>query len=612
MTASPGVSLHETDVRADSGTRMRKYVNILWMISYCCWTFAAENSVSELRIQHWERCGDLFDVNQVQICMTISGDVNEKTITRFNHKIVPTAQIHKEKHFWRVTLTRTAMTSGPLWLEQNDRKSNAVWVSRGDSHVLAAREGEVVKNADGIETYLNLVSLIIEERYDGLRESQALAKKYNATLVGAIPPLNLYQLRLPAANLIERDALILRLGSEVQVDAVVIEETSAEKSLEGDGVEEKLPEQNHHERTANRFLDAVDFYRRRGVKNNQPVKIGIIERNIDFDSPDFRDYLGGCHGDPPRTCIYSRDGDSPDSHGSTVVGVFAAAWNNGGNDGFLRGLETSASRFDIIVDRNSDAGVTANIAASVNLVEDGVKLLNWSWGFHRIGTKNLANEMLDSAVRSGVAMSGYEELLEEFFLWLRHKHPDVIVVNSAGNGSAFSGQDEYRLPSSLVTEQLLVIAGHELNKSGDELSKSTKAAVTDPSFAIRRNSSNLDARVDISAAACSQGSVAKIEDKAKMHCGTSYAAPLVAATIAAMQSINPALTPEQIRLLLRRSAMAIGPESDFEAPEADDLTAPILPSERDQQLNHREIGRSARLDMYKALDLAAQSVESAR
>jgi len=46
--------------------------------------------------------------------------------------------------------------------------------------------------------------------------------------------------------------------------------------------------------------------------------------------------------------------------------------------------------------------------------------------------------------------------------------------------------------------------------------------------------------------------------------------------------------------------------------DADDLTAPILSSERRYQLNDKHIGRSARLDMQKALDLAAQSRDRER
>ena len=336
-----------------------------------------------------------------------------------------------------------------------------------------------------------------------------------------------------------------------------------------------------------------------------PIKIGVIERNVDFDSPDFSDYLGDCRRDIKRLCLYARDAEKPESHGSTVAGIFAAAWKNGGNSGFLRGLDTTGPGFDVIVDRNSDAGITANIAASVNMVEDGVRVLNWSWGIHRIGAKNVAGREVDSLVRSGLAMSGYEELLEEFFLWLRMKHPDVIVINSAGNGASFSGMDEYRLPSSFVTEQLLVVGGHER-------SQRKNAKVDDPDYVVKRGASNIDMRVDITAAACVHSSTLQRDAEGEKHCGTSYATPLVAGLVAAMLSINPDLEPEQLRILLRRSAMTIGKETDFEPADADDLTSPILPSERDNQLNHPDVGHSARLDMLKALDLAVQSLERVR
>jgi hypothetical protein len=53
--------------------------------------------------------------------------------------------------------------------------------------------------------------------------------------------------------------------------------------------------------------------------------------------------------------------------------------------------------------------------------------------------------------------------------------------------------------------------------------------------------------------------------------------------------------------------MTIGENHDFERMDGEDLTAPILPSERSYQLNDKDVGRSARLDMQKALDLAEQS-----
>jgi hypothetical protein len=428
-------------------------------------------------------------------------------------------------------------------------------------------------------------------------------------VVGAIPPLNTYQLRLPVKNLNERDAMVLRLGSEVGVDAVVIEESAAENEQEPRKTPEQKRPQNR-EWAANRFLDAVDYYRERipagqRTGKKQPVRIGIIERAVDFDAPHFAEYLQPCDPHKQRTCLYARDADKPDNHGSSVAGILAAHASDARDQGFLSALDGTGPGFEVIVERNSDAGITANIAASVNLVEDGARILNWSWGIHRIGTVDVEGEPVDSLLRSGIAMSGYEELLEEFFLWLRREHPDGLVINSAGNGSAHSGRDDYRLPSSFITEQLLVVGGHERNDQ-------QKVSVEHPDYVRKRKSSNVDMRVDITAAACTRAATLDSEQRGDVHCGTSYATPLVAGAVGAMLSVNPELEPDQVRELLRRSAMTIGRDSDFEPAEADDLTAPILPSERGYRLDDNDVGRSARLDMRKALELTVKSLENTR
>ncbi|KAA0694768.1 peptidase S8 and S53 subtilisin kexin sedolisin [Halopseudomonas laoshanensis] len=568
---------------------------------------ASALSAQPLRVEQLQRCGDRLQAEVQEFCLRVTGLGDSGWQARLNGTPLKQQAMEYQDGQVRIQVKAAEAESGPLWFEQDGQASNPIWLSLNSSHVVAATDQEVVKNMDGLTTYVDLISVIIEESHNGAKESRRLAEKYGAQVVGAIPPLNTYQLRLPATNLDERDALVLRLGSEVSVDAVVIEESGAEESVESETARE--PAADDEEWASNRFLDAVNFYQRRlpregGDIETHPIRIGVIERDVDFDSPDFADYLGDCRSGGPRTCVYARDADQPDGHGTTVAGVFAAAWNGGGNSGFLRGLDKVGPGFEVIVERNSDAGITANIAASVNLVEDGVRVLNWSWGIHRVGAIDINGKEVDSLVRSGIAMSGYEELLEEFFLWLRREHPGVVVVNSAGNASSYSGRDEYRLPSSFVTDQLFVVGGHERSDKD--------VAVDDPEYAIKRSASNIDMRVDVTAAACVLGSTKEKGQRGDVHCGTSYATPLVAGLLAAMMSIDPELEPEQLRMLLRRSAMTIGEEYDFEPVEADDLTAPILPSERANDLNHPDVGRSARLDMYKALDLAVQSLERVR
>tara|TARA_R100001143_G_scaffold18846_1_gene20468 strand:- start:80 stop:1831 length:1752 start_codon:yes stop_codon:yes gene_type:complete len=557
-----------------------------------------------LRIKDLQRCGDLFSTEQLTYCLRSEGLDSGNLEVRLSGKAVDIRQ--EDGGRLRLTLSPDGHQSGPLWLEQGGRRSNPVWLTLNGSHVLAAGPDAVAKNMDGLTTYVNLVSLIIEEDHDGLEESQRLATKYGAEVVGAIAPLNTYQLRLPASNLTERDALVLRLGSETSVDAVVVEESGAEEPVE----EDQQSKPRNSEWVANRFLDAVDFYLHRLPAkkppiSTHPVRIGIVERDVDFDSPEFAAYLGPCDPAKPRTCVYARDAASPADHGTSVTGILAARSVDPGDSGFLSALEPASSGFEVIVERNSDAGITANVAASVNLVEDGVRVLNWSWGIHRVGTLDVDGEEIDSLVRSGVAMSGYEELLEEFFLWLRREHPDVVVVNSAGNGSAHSGQDDYRLPSSFITEQLLVVGAHQRDFTKN-------VPVEHPSYVTKRPSSNIDMRVDITASACTRAATLEPGKRGEVHCGTSYATPMVTGVVGAMLSINPALEPEQLRELLRRSALTIGRNSDFEAVEGDDLTAPILPSERSYRLDNQDIGRSARLDMRKALELTIDSLQHVR
>jgi hypothetical protein len=564
------------------------------------------HAAEPLRITQLQRCGDLLQQDASQYCLRTRGLSEGELQVHLGDTPLTAERIERDGQSLRLDLPKGP--SAPLWLQQGERRSNPVWLSRGSSQVQAAGPSEVAKNMDGLTTYLDLVSLLIEEKHDGRTEAERLAKRYGAKVVGAIPPLNVYQLRLPAKNLIERDALILRLGSEASVDAVIVEESAPEKGEESEHSE--APEQpSDDEWAANRFADAVNYYQRRipakqAPVATKPVRIGVIERNVDFDAPDFADQLGGCQPDK-RTCLYARDSDQPDNHGSTVAGILAAHPERGGNSGFLRALDDAGPGFEVIVERNSDAGITANVAASVNLVEDGVRVLNWSWGIHRVGARNVAGDEVDSLIRSGLAMSGYEELLEEFFLWLRREHPDVVVINSAGNGAAFSGTDEYRLPSSFITDQLLVVGGHQRSQKQD-------VAVDDPDYVIKRSSSNIDMRVDITASACTRASTLGDGERGEVHCGTSYATPMVAGVVAAMLSINPELQPDQLRMLLRRSAMTIGGDYDFEPMDAEDLTAPILPSERNYQLDDKDVGRSARLDMQKALDLALQSRERVR
>lgn len=219
-----------------------------------------------LRVEQLQRCGNLIALDSQTFCLRVSGLDNSDFQVKLNGKPLQAEDLDHNEDRVRVRIDSADAQSGPLWFEQHEQSSNPVWVSLKGSHVLAATDQEVAKNMDDITTYVDLISLIIEENYDGAEESQRLAEKYDAKVVGMIPPLNTYQLRLPASNLEERDALVLRLGSEVSIDAVVVEESDAEETSESET--NNLPNADDQRWASNRFLDAVNYYQRRLPRQN--------------------------------------------------------------------------------------------------------------------------------------------------------------------------------------------------------------------------------------------------------------------------------------------------------------------------------------------------------
>ena len=265
-----------------------------------------------MRLESLKRCGDLLDDKRQDWCLKVRGLGSSTPKLLLGGKALSTEDVQRDSDHLRVRLIRADHQSGPLWLEDGPRASNAAWLTLHNSHVVAAGPEEVAQNMDGLTTYVDLVSLLIEESHDGRKEAERLARKYGAKVVGSIAPLNIYQLRLPAKDLVQRDALVLRLGSEASVDAVVIEESAAERSEEAAARKEpEKPAQDSDEWAANRFLDAVNYYQRRipapqAPIRPQPVRIGVIERDVDFDTADFADYLGACAMPRPMCCGCAR------------------------------------------------------------------------------------------------------------------------------------------------------------------------------------------------------------------------------------------------------------------------------------------------------------------
>ncbi|MCU0125676.1 S8/S53 family peptidase [Pseudomonas vlassakiae] len=533
--------------------------------------------------------GYVHDVHQQ--CMQVQGMGEFPPTVVVNGSDLPAHRVERHARSLCFSLGKGS-PSGPIWLRQAGRTSNAVWFTAQRSSVRASAKGHLVKIADRVVTAVDLVSLILSEDLDGLEQARRIARHNDLEIVGAIPALNVFQFRLPARTLAERNEIVSRLQADSAVMGVVVEDDNLE-ALEDP--EREIEPPDHQGWVANNVQQAIDVYEdylRGHVRSHVPrrVRVGVIEKGVNFDSTDFLMFTRPCTH--VGACLYARHSLAANAHGSVVSGILAARVYQAGNLALLSRLGAVGGRFDIIVDRGAAAGVTARIAASANLVEDGVRVLNWSWGVHRMGTLNFKGEPIDVNVRSNLAMAGYQLLLERFFHWLERQHPNVLVINSAGNSA--STTDDH-LPASLAFDQLLVVGGHQRSR--------IHVNVADPRFATPRRSSNVGARIDISAAACPNPPRSTLPRAGRGGgCGTSYAAALVTGVAAAMVSINPELTPKQIKRLLRQSAlpMSAGTATRIEP------TRPIKAGRRSES-GVSAVGQFARLDMLQALKLAIES-----
>lgn len=560
------------------------------------WLMAAEPA-SALHIESLAPCESWPGGEQQTWCMRVSGMQGRPARVVFNGSVLPTSAVSRQGATLRFSLAQGQKTSGPVWVSQGRRSSNAVWLTLRPSRVLSVSSEHQVRLSDRVVTALDLVSLIFQEGVDGLAQARRVARQYGVDIVGAIAPLNVYQVRLPVSDLAARDALVAALKTDPVIVGVVVEDDNPEVPRDPDRVAEPADEDGW---VANRFFPAVELYRQyvaSASSNPNPgtVVIGVVEKAVNFDTRDFASYLRPCSTE--HTCLYARHSVQA-RHGTFITGLLAAGRKPVDHLGFLSQLGAAGGRFKIIVDRGSLAGVIGRVAASVNMVEDGAHVLNWSWGIHRMGTTNLRGERVETNVRSDLAFNGYEQLLKRFFRWLERSHPNVVVVNSSGN--SFSTTDEH-LPASLQSPQLLVVGAHQRSRQG--------ANIREPHFVTMRKSSNIGQRVDITAAACPQRTSSRSRTEVRGHCGTSYAAALVTGTVAAMLAVDPALEPGQIRALLRRSALPLAAR-DEEQRQGIGLTSALTPAEHALAADS-EAEVYARLNMQGALALVIKNRDGA-
>lgn len=500
-------------------------------------------------------------------------------------------------------------TSGPILLTDGHRKSNSVYLYVSDISVVTPPKEDVVLDEIGNEVSVNLVLVSMKPEFDTREEAQKVADLQGGVIVGRIPMINAYQIHLQTHTLQElRDAIAV-MKTALTVDFVLEDQKIISCAANWD------PENNFEgQRGSNKVEEGAAIYSQY-VNPSDPNKItphkvviGIYDDSgldgtlADFDQtetniPGYNEISlntvydkGSGHTSLVAGMMVADLGDGTKS-GGEMSGLLSALKDDQGNP-LHGGFEIIVARFEDYKEESQKAWLGDELASANRFIDiSKVTVLNWSWGLTMEGSikaDGTINSQINKTAKGTCTPQEFEELKKAYiklFKDLEENHKNVVVVNAAGNENT---EVSNQLPAGISSSSLIVVAGHDYLSTGD--------------YFQRNSNSNFGNTVDITAAWTVQGSKGESEE------GTSVAAPLVSATVAAMQSINPNITAQQLKQLLRTGATPIYNNIVYTTTGTVVFTRALTDEESGG--NPSRVGQGAILNVQGAINEALKSLDS--
>ncbi len=528
-------------------------------------------------------------------------------------------------------------SSGPLKIITDKFSSNAIWFSVGEidtgvntpvDGVITPIEGETAIDDMGNTVAIAYLLVSLSEGNDTRAEADRLAALApGGEVVGRISLVNGWQIKVDAGSLAGLQAIKAALEDESTIEYTVID-VEIQPDAADDVINWSGDPDRPSQRSRNKVEEGVALYKSKvsptasGKVRPFFMSIGVSEAGIDYKHADFSGYARTADNFSGNVAIYANQQDSaPRKHGSNVTGVIAAELGDKGNAGSIRALSQVHGGAMIHVGTGAGLWSLARLAQTEQQIRAGAQVINWSWGIRKEGGTNCSGASVANPGLNVDMFTDYSLIMNNFFSNLQKQYPNVMIVTSAGNDATNAGDGDFRLPSSIVSDQLLVVGAHTTKGSirratetfiEDDWAASKSATscydTTITAEVKRADYSNYGSRVDIAAS----GSITGLDNEPHIRTddatndanwGTSYAAPLVTATVALMQSINPHLTPIEIKSRLRQSALPIENKVVLNNSETETFTR-ALSEEESSSFK----GKGARLNVEGAIQQALDSL----
>lgn len=261
-------------------------------------------------------------------------------------------------------------------------------------------------------------------------------------------------------------------------------------------------------------IDAVEAW---GITKGCPdVLVGIVDLNIQSNHPDFQNANGQNQFIFPATPQYNINGNLLSYHGTVVSGMVAAATNNG------RGVSAIGYRTRMIPLSVPNLHTTTTNNSVLQAINFGAKVINCSW--RNSNQNSWCMPVADQAIIMGIA-----------------EDAGVLITATPGNKS----------PSEICPN-----GGRPYPCSYPNVICVSSTNYEDKHLGLH----NHIPEIDICAPGYNVFGAITSETPYGENTGTSFAAPIVAGTIALMFAIDPTLTPADVRQVISQSGDPIADE----------------------------------------------------
>jgi len=480
------------------------------------------------------------DVSEV-----ISGKVSSsKTITNVNYKATSedgevyaenAATVNGKK--WSVDdlLLRPGENKIDITVKTSDGKktTTSVNINYDSGSFEDVTEVSTSTNEDGEQQNLASEQVLVMFKSDvSDARCQEIINEVGGEQIGVLYVLDEYQVKFSGANEAQLKKYIQKFEAYDEVlyaelnYLVTVESTPNDPWNGNDKWTESNPDGSNWGMEAIHAVSAWDFQDKLSLNanNKAAVKVGISDNGFDLDHEDL-------DIKPVSTSTAEND------HGTHVAGTIGGLGNNGtGVTGVLW---------------NADTIVQSSLSTSavVNLIQNGAKVVNCSWGLRY-------NSALSGASTGKTAANEMAKLLDAGY--------DFLVVQSAGNSSVDSTwngfycgitedteiSSEYETTIEEVLDHKVIVANVQ-NKGANEFQLSA--------------SSNYGSNVDIAAPGTKIYSSVP-DNNYDTYSGTSMAAPHATGCLAYIWSLNPTLSAAEVKsLLVNNTSISVAENSTHDS-----------------------------------------------